>query len=108
MVQGEATYQIGTTLGTLTDTTIDLVGTNGKTVLVSNDDDERDSSGGSLASYIEWTCPATGTYYVMVEPYGRERGTFTLSVNTASAASHTDPCNVRADTSTHITCHCLC
>ena len=104
------TYVLATDLTTgsssLTDTVMTLVEMDGFTVITESDDDERAS--GRLASYIEWTCPATGTYYVMVEPYGRERGTFTLSVNTASAASHTDPCNVRADTSTHITCHCLC
>ena len=41
------------------------MGTDGKAVLVENDDDERDAE--SYASYIEWTAPKAGTYYIMVE-----------------------------------------
>jgi hypothetical protein len=32
---------------------------------VENDDDERDAD--TYASYIEWTAPKAGTYYIMVE-----------------------------------------
>jgi hypothetical protein len=72
------TYQIETVIGTLDDTVVDLVDTDQSTVLVENDDDERDPD--SYASYIEWTCPQDGTYYVMVKGYGRATGTFSLMV----------------------------
>ena len=58
-------YQIETVLGTASDTIVDLVDTDRSTVLVENDDDDR--SNDSYASYIEWTCPADGTYYLVVE-----------------------------------------
>ena len=91
--QSGVTYQFATTLGSLEDTMIDLVDTNGKAVIASNDDDERDTgaTAGSLASYIEWTCPSTGTYYIMVEPYGDDVGTFSVSI-TQGTGMGADPC----------------
>jgi hypothetical protein len=71
-------YQIETVIGTLDDTVVDLVGTDQSTVLAENDDDERDPY--SYASYIEWTCPHDGTYYVMVKGFGHATGTFSLMV----------------------------
>ena len=81
------TYQLETQAGSLEDTMMDLVDMDGQTTLVENDDDTRRS--GSLASYIEWTCPRTGTYYVNVKGYGGSTGNFQVSV---SAPSQEDPC----------------
>ena len=36
---------------------VDLVDTDGTTVIIENDDDARSTN--SYASFIEWTCPAT-------------------------------------------------
>ena len=65
-------YAIETMLGTLDDTVIDVIDTDGKRVLVENDDDERGTE--SYASYIEWTAPADGGYYVAVEAFGSSAG----------------------------------
>jgi hypothetical protein len=51
---------------------IDVVDTDGKSVLVENDDDERGAE--SYASYIEWTAPKAGGYYIMVKAFGRSEG----------------------------------
>ena len=72
------TYQVETVLGTLTDTVVSIVDTDRSTVLVENDDDGRDET--SYASYIEWSCPADGAYYLVVQGYGRATGSFSLSV----------------------------
>jgi hypothetical protein len=54
------TYQLDTELGTLDDTIMQLFATDGKTLIAENDDDER-GGGKVFDSYIEWTCPASGT-----------------------------------------------
>lgn len=82
------TYQIETQADTLADTMMDLVDVDGQTTLVENDDDTRTS--GSLASYIEWTCPTSGTYYISVRGYGGDQGSFEVSI---SAASQDNPCS---------------
>eukprot|EP01046_Picozoa_sp_COSAG06_P067723 COSAG06_NODE_17689_length_926_cov_1.303507_2_plen_94_part_00 len=51
-----SSYSIETQLLTLDDTMVDLVDTDGSSLILENDDDERDTN--SYASYIEWTCPA--------------------------------------------------
>ena len=70
--------------------------------LRSQDDDARAGSN-SLASYIEWTCPASGTYYIMIKGYGRSMGTFTVSVTQGGVGGGVggDPCagGVRAQVS---------
>ncbi len=48
-------------LGELSDTYLYLYDTDGETLLAVNDDD-----GENLASRIDWTAPADGTYYVLV------------------------------------------
>ena len=48
----------------------------GGTQLARNDD-----AGGTTASFLEWTCPSTGTYFVVVEGYGSSTGTYTLTVD---------------------------
>jgi hypothetical protein len=84
---GGDTYQLETAAGTLQDTMMDLVDSDGQTTLVENDDDTRTS--GSLASYIEWTCPVSGTYYINIRGYGASTGTFQVSI---SAPSQDSPC----------------
>lgn len=64
------------------DTILALYGTDGTSLIDSNDD-----GGGGLASRIAWTCPTTGTYYFKVYGYGSAAaGTYSVSV-TGSAQS---------------------
>lgn len=51
-------------LGSQSDTILYLYSTNGTTLLASNDD-----SGGTLASRIVWSAPASGNYYIRVQHY---------------------------------------
>jgi hypothetical protein len=75
---GGTTYQIEVTLGSLSDSVLELYAPNGRDMLVSNDD-----YGGTLSSYIEWTCPSDGEYFVLVRGFSaRNTGDFTLSVTT--------------------------
>ena len=93
--QAGFSYEIETVLGSAADTIVDLVDTDRSSVLVENDDDARDTN--SYASYIEWTCPADGTYYVYVKGYGRDTGTFQFSVTAGAGGmggvAGGDPCN---------------
>jgi hypothetical protein len=42
---------------------------------------------GGYQSFIEWTCPQDGTYYVMVRGYGpSDIGTFNIVITDSSAA----------------------
>jgi murein DD-endopeptidase MepM/ murein hydrolase activator NlpD len=60
--QAGKTYNSATSgLATGADTYLYLYGTDGETLLTSNDD-----YNDTLASYIEWTAPATGSYYLLV------------------------------------------
>jgi len=87
------TYGFETQLVTIDDTIMDLVGTDRTTVIVENDDDDRDGSN-TFASYIEWTCPTDGTYYIMIKGYGSSTGTFTLTAsNSQGVGGPTDPCS---------------
>ena len=89
------TYAMEVQLGTLRDSTISLIDTDRETIILENDDSE------SMASFIEWTCPATGSYYILVRGYGRESGTFQVMVADTSRPGYTglaggssgDPCN---------------
>ena len=87
----EFTFEVQ--LGTLTDSVMDVVDVDRATVLVENDDDDR-NGGTSYASYVEWTAPAAGMYYIMVKAYSTETGTFTLSATAVSpgAGQAGDPC----------------
>jgi len=59
----DKTYIVTTgDLSMAADTYLYLYDTDGTTLLAANDDD-----GNSLASRIEWTAPADGTYYVLVK-----------------------------------------
>ncbi|MFN0196126.1 MAG: pre-peptidase C-terminal domain-containing protein [Planctomycetaceae bacterium] len=59
----DADYVISVNLGTLTDSTLELIDKNGTTVLVFND-----NSGSGLGSQIVWNADDTGTYYLRVKP----------------------------------------
>ena len=84
-------YQLDTEAGTLLDTVMQLKDTDGTTVIMENDDDERAT--GRADSYIEWECPASGEYYVMVRGFGSpDIGTFTLSVSEVEVSSAMDAC----------------
>ena len=53
--------------------------TDGSTMIEQNDD-----AHGSLASYIEWTCTRTATYFIHVRGFASSQsGTFTLTVTAA-------------------------
>jgi hypothetical protein len=74
------TYRLRTSdLGPSADTYLYLYDTDGVTLLASNDD-----YGGSLASQIEWTAPATGIYYVLIQHWNPNVGgcgtSFTIDV----------------------------
>jgi subtilisin family serine protease len=70
-------YDLSTALGSLPDSTLTLYDTDGFTELAFNDDY------GSLASRIFWAAPATGTYYLKVEPFGSEEptGSYSLAIS---------------------------
>lgn len=64
------TYLITTSnLGQAADTYLYVYGTDGMTLLASNDD-----YSGSLASQIEWRAPSSGTYYVLVQHWNPNVG----------------------------------
>lgn len=68
-------------LGTSADTQIALYSQDGTTLLASNDD-----YGDALASQIEWTAPASGSYYLQVRHWNPNAGgcgtSYKLSVST--------------------------
>ncbi len=68
--RGGVTYTLQTSnLGTAADTYLYLYGTDGVTLLASNDDYD-----GSLASRLDWAAPITGTYYVMARGWNPNVG----------------------------------
>jgi uncharacterized surface protein with fasciclin (FAS1) repeats len=89
---GGTTYQIEVTLGTLTDSVLAIYAPDGTTQLVENDD-----YGGTLSSYIEWTCPSDGSYFVVVRGFSaRNTGDFSLAVTSdagTQGGGGGDPCN---------------
>eukprot|EP01043_Picozoa_sp_COSAG02_P010323 COSAG02_NODE_361_length_23829_cov_82.704509_1_plen_1316_part_00 len=91
MASGGATYQIEVTLGTLSDSVLEVYAPDGETMLTQNDD-----YGGTLSSYIEWTCPSDGTYFVLVRGFSAQQtGDFTIEVTAdsgSSGGSSGDPC----------------
>lgn len=93
--QAGASYEFETAAGTLDDTVMDLLDTDASTLLDENDDDSRDPN--SYASFLEWTCPHDGDYYIMVKGYGRATGTYTVSVTEVGGGmggvGGGDPCN---------------
>ena len=71
--EADWSYTIETALGTNDDTQIALYDQNGSR-LAANDDY------GGYASRIEWSAPASGTYYVAVFGHGGDIGTYRLTV----------------------------
>jgi len=70
VAQQGRTYKIQTSnLGPTADTYLYLYGSDGTTLLASNDD-----FNGTLASQIEWTAPADGTYYIQVKQWNPSLG----------------------------------
>lgn len=79
--QAGGTYAFSTSgLGLSADTYLYLYDTDGATLLASNDD-----FGGSLASSIQWTAPAAGTYYLLARHWNPSASgcgmSYTLSLN---------------------------
>lgn len=64
-----------------------------QTTIAENDDDERAT--GMLDSYIEWTCPTTGTYFISV--YGYAGATGTISLTVSEAETQDDPCSGQSE-----------
>ena len=89
---GGVTYQIEVTLGTLSDSVLEIYAPDGVTMLTQNDD-----YGGQLSSYIEWTCPNDGAYFVLVRGFSAQQtGDYTIEVTTDSGTNgggSGDPCD---------------
>jgi hypothetical protein len=66
------------TAASLPDSIMRLYDTDLTTVLAENDDDPRQGQGRD--SYIQWTCPHNGKFYISVSGVKGVSGTFTLSV----------------------------
>jgi hypothetical protein len=66
--------------GTLTDTVMQLLDSDRQTVISENDDGEVAGMPGQ-ASFIAWTAPADGTYYVVVMGYQMHVGSYSLTVS---------------------------
>jgi len=75
-----AGYTFETILGTLPDTRLTLFDTDGVTQIAFDDD-----GGEGLASKIEWTAPASGTYFLEVGPFSNtQTGTYSLIISSYS------------------------
>jgi len=86
----EKTYIIETSGST--DTYLTLYSTDGATIL-----DEDDDSGEGLNSYLNWTCPSPGTYYVEISGYGDyETGPYNITISRENHAP-TTPSNPSPD-----------
>ena len=87
------TYDITVNLDTLHDSVLFLYGTNRDitTPLAQNDDVQSFGNlafgeRGNLASNLQWTAPAPGTYYIGVQSFGNNGGgTFSLTVDVTGA-----------------------
>jgi photosystem II stability/assembly factor-like uncharacterized protein len=74
---GGRSYIFETTLGSLQDSTLRLYNTNGTSQLAFDDD-----SGVGLGSRIDWTAPASGTFFLEVRPFSTSQtGTYTLKTS---------------------------
>jgi len=76
LAESGKTYSIST--GGTTDTVLCLIARNGIDLLAADDD-----GGPGNLSLIEWTCPASGTYYVRVNGYQQATGAYTLTIKLA-------------------------
>lgn len=81
-------YGIATELTGLDDSVMHLYGLDGEVQLAENDD----AAGDTRMSYLEWSCPESGTYYVMVHAYDTAaRGTFNVLI---TGGGDGDPCEI--------------
>ena len=68
-------YEFETVLGTLSDSKLRLIDTDGVTVINENDD-----GGSGLASKIQWSAPSTGMFYVQTLAFDPEQtGSYALT-----------------------------
>ena len=83
------TYQIGTELLGIADTVMHLYDADAETEIAENDD-----NGAERSSYLEWTCPADGTYRVLVHGYDiSQTGDFRFAVEQRAVRGGAgDPC----------------
>ena len=88
-----AVYLLATHLFGLPDTVMHLYDKDGTTEIAENDDavDGRNSE-------IEWTCPSTGTYFIVVHAFApTQMGDFTLTAEEALLGAEDDPCTADID-----------
>ncbi len=69
-----ARYRIDVSLGTLGDSVLTLSDAGGREL------DYSDDYADSRASRIEWEAPASGNYYLVVDGYGGDTGSYTLTI----------------------------
>lgn len=92
---GGAAYQISTALGSLSDSVVLVYACQGAVVdagvcteLAFNDDAPSSTEGShTLASYLDWTAPSGGTFYIAVRGFSQsETGTFSVLLSQPTAA----------------------
>jgi len=71
----DARYILATSSGTLEDTVLYLIDSDGQTEIAYNDDYE------GLSSRIDWICPIDGTYYAVVQGYSTGTGSYSLNIS---------------------------
>jgi hypothetical protein len=105
------TYELTVDPANLQDSTVTLVGTDGRTVLVQNDDG---NFGRQRSSSIVWTCDEEGNYFVAVAGFRKHTGQFRVAmarVQDNEACSHhgqqLSPTGSDSIDFTHTTSHSL-
>ena len=73
-------------------------------VLLAENDDAPDG-GGTLDSYIEWTCGSSGNYMVSISGFGPAVGWFTLDINDAGSPMYTEDGNQEVEPVTGDPCN---
>ena len=76
-------YTFETVLGTLSDSVLRLISTDG-TMQLDIDDD----GGPGLASLINWPAPSSGTYYLEVSSFGSNTGSYDLDITETAPDDH--------------------
>jgi hypothetical protein len=77
-----STYDLATTLGTLPDSVLRLIDSDGVTELDQNDNDV------GLESLITWTAPADGIYFAEVRSFDTQIGSYDFSVSLSGSDDH--------------------
>lgn len=78
-------YTFQTILGSVTDTDLTLLDTDGTTELEYNDD----ASDGDYSSLIQWQAPADGTYFIRLNSVDDSAGDYQLSAIEETSSSNT-------------------